>query len=112
MRLDPATGEVLASVDANGHTVHRAVSGDIFVASLAGSVLRFTADWPEGDSDLDERDLLAATVTAASRLPVRRDRAARRRVPSPVSGRVRRARRAHPARRVRRRADAVPPASR
>jgi DNA-binding beta-propeller fold protein YncE len=62
MRLDPGTGEVLASVDANGHTVHRAVSGDIFVASLAGSVVRFMPEWPEGDSDLDEKDLLAASV--------------------------------------------------
>ena len=64
MRLDPVTGEVLVSVDANGHTVHRAVSGDIFVASLAGSVLRFTPDWPDGGSDLDEQHLLATAVAA------------------------------------------------
>ena len=64
MRLDPGTGEVLASADANGHTVHRAVSGDLFVASLAGSVLRFIHDWPEGDADLEEKGLLAAAVTA------------------------------------------------
>ena len=64
MRLDPATGEVLASVDANGHTVHRALSGDIFVASLAGSVIRFLADWPTGGTELEEKDLLTAAIVA------------------------------------------------
>jgi DNA-binding beta-propeller fold protein YncE len=62
MRLDPATGDVLASVDANGHTVHCARSGDVFLASLAGSVIRFQADWPIGDADLEEQDLLTAAV--------------------------------------------------
>ncbi len=47
MRLDPATGEVLESLDANGHSIHRARSGDVYVASLAGSVVRLIADWPD-----------------------------------------------------------------
>ncbi len=63
MQLDPGTGTVIASVDVNGHTVHRARSGDIFVASLAGSVIRFLPSWPEGGTDLEEKDLLAAAVT-------------------------------------------------
>ena len=63
MRLDPATGEVMASVDANGHTVHVARSGDVFVASLAGSVIHFALDWPDGDAELEEKDLLTAAVT-------------------------------------------------
>jgi DNA-binding beta-propeller fold protein YncE len=62
MRLDPVTGAVLASVAVNGHTVHRAASGDIFVADLSGSVVRFLPDWPGGGDAADERDLLAAAV--------------------------------------------------
>lgn len=62
MRLDPTTGDVLASVDANGHAVHHARSGDVFLASLAGSVVRFLPDWPSGDAELDEKDLLTAAV--------------------------------------------------
>lgn len=62
MRLDPATGSVLASADANGHSVHRAVSGALFVASLAGSVIRFLPDWPQGDVELEEKDMLSAAV--------------------------------------------------
>jgi sugar lactone lactonase YvrE len=62
MRLDPATGDVLASVDANGHTVHRARSGDLFLASLAGSVIRFLPDWPRGDAELEEKDMLTAAA--------------------------------------------------
>jgi DNA-binding beta-propeller fold protein YncE len=62
MRLDPVTGEVLASLDANGHSIHRAVSGDVFVASLAGSVIRLIADWPEGTANLDEKDLLSSAL--------------------------------------------------
>ena len=62
MRLDPATGAVLASVDANGHTVHRGRSGDVFVASLAGSVIRFSPDWPIDDAELEEKDMLAAAL--------------------------------------------------
>ncbi len=64
MRLDPATGAVQASLDVNGHSIHRAVSGDLLVASLAGSVIRLIPDWPQGDAPTDERELLDAAVTS------------------------------------------------
>ncbi|MCY7418069.1 MAG: peptidyl-alpha-hydroxyglycine alpha-amidating lyase family protein [Chloroflexi bacterium] len=62
MRLDPVSGEVIAAVDANGHGVHRARSGDVFVASLAGSVIRFMPDWPTADASLDEHEVLSAAL--------------------------------------------------
>ena len=43
MRLDLASGRVLGSLDAPGHSVHRSAAGDVFVGSLTGNVIRLVA---------------------------------------------------------------------
>ncbi|HEX6868690.1 MAG TPA: hypothetical protein VF119_07780 [Candidatus Limnocylindrales bacterium] len=46
MRIDPATGDVLASVPLDGHWVHRGPSGDLWVGGLNGTVIRLQPFWP------------------------------------------------------------------
>ena len=53
MRIDPATGDVLASVPLDGHWVHRGPSGDLWVGGLNGTVIRLRPFWPAELTELE-----------------------------------------------------------
>jgi peptidylamidoglycolate lyase len=45
MRLDASSGAVTGSIELPGHWVHAAPDGDLFLANLAGTVIRATPGW-------------------------------------------------------------------
>lgn len=45
MRVDPATGKILGSMESPGHWIDVSSSGEIFIGSLTGNVFRFYPGW-------------------------------------------------------------------
>lgn len=55
LRVDPQSGTVLGSLPISGHFLHRGPSGDLWVASLSGTVIRLTPGWRSLQVDAVER---------------------------------------------------------
>ena len=55
MRVDPESGVVEGSIETPGHFVHLAPSGELWVASLSGSVIRLVPGWRVPDPVVGER---------------------------------------------------------
>jgi sugar lactone lactonase YvrE len=53
MRVDPNDGSVLGSMPLPGHWVHRAPSGELWVAGLNGTVIRLHPGWPDDESETE-----------------------------------------------------------
>ncbi len=47
MRIDPATGKILGSMESPGHWIHVSRAGEIFIGSLTGNVFRWYEGWLE-----------------------------------------------------------------
>jgi len=45
VRLDPATGEILGSTPTPGHFVHHAPTGEVWIGSLSGTIIKFRPGW-------------------------------------------------------------------
>ncbi|MEK7407597.1 MAG: peptidyl-alpha-hydroxyglycine alpha-amidating lyase family protein [Acidobacteriota bacterium] len=45
MRIDPATGNILGSMESPGHWIDVSRAGDIYIGSLTGNVFRWYAGW-------------------------------------------------------------------
>ncbi len=51
MNVDPKTGEILGSIESPGHSLHAAVNGHIYAASMSGNVLDWYPGWLEVTED-------------------------------------------------------------
>jgi DNA-binding beta-propeller fold protein YncE len=54
MRIDPASGRILGSMESPGHWITVASSGEIFIASLTGNVFRWRPGWLTHGLGVDE----------------------------------------------------------
>jgi hypothetical protein len=55
-KLDPATGEVAGWLPTPGHMIDAGSDGEIWVASLSGSVIKFRPGWlAQGPDGVQER---------------------------------------------------------
>jgi hypothetical protein len=45
MKIDPATGKILGSVESPGHWLHATPAGELFVGSLTDNVFRWSPGW-------------------------------------------------------------------
>jgi DNA-binding beta-propeller fold protein YncE len=66
MLVEPSRGSVVASLEVPGHCVHEAADGNVYVASLSGSVLQVRPGWKIG-VDV-QRDATETTVSRWSDL--------------------------------------------
>jgi DNA-binding beta-propeller fold protein YncE len=45
MRIEPATGKIMGSMESPGHWIHATPAGEIFIGSLTGNVFRWYPGW-------------------------------------------------------------------
>ena len=51
VRFDPASGEILGSTNTPGHFVHYAPTGEIWIGSLSGTIIKFRPGWLVQEAD-------------------------------------------------------------